>query len=84
MTYHLNVVNIKSSGCVNTICATLNNIDGVDRTIVNVTNGVVIVDAINGMHDTLASTLFYLGYPEAKRSRQTSTFSVIEESLLTV
>ncbi len=81
MNYHLNVMNIKSDGCVNTICSTLDALDGVHETVVNITNGTVIVDANRGLHDVLSTTLLDLGYPQVVESKIQNTFSTRAKSI---
>ena len=82
MNYCLKVVNIKSDGCVNTIRTTLNDLDGVHKTEVNMTNGAVFVDANHGLLDVLSSTLYDLGYPAISRSRGNNNISTIARSII--
>ena len=82
MNYQLNVANIKSNGCANTICSTLDDLDGVNTTVVNITNGAVFVDAIHGLREKLSSTLLDLGYPETFESNIYNTFSTKAKSLV--
>ena len=81
MIYQFNVANIRSDCCAYTICAPFGNFDGVNETDVNITNGAVFVDAINGIKDTLTAALLHLGYPEAEGSKLTNTLSVIAKSI---
>lgn len=73
MNYKLNVVNIKCDGCATTICSTLDAIDGVNETVVNIANGAVIVNANDGIRNVLSHTLLDLGYPELSESRFKNT-----------
>lgn len=61
MIYHLNVANIKSNGCANTICSKLDKLDGVDGTVVNISNGAVFVEGKLGLRDVLSDALLDLG-----------------------
>ena len=82
MNYQINVANIKSDGCANTIRSTLGEIDGVSDTVVNISNGIVIVDATEGIHDRLALALFKLGYPETMKSRINNSLTTKAKSLI--
>ena len=82
MIHHLNVANIKSNGCANTICSTLDALDGVKGTVVNITNGAVFVEAGNEERDALTNTLYGLGYPEVNTSRISNSFTTIAKSFV--
>ena len=82
MIHHLNVANIKSDGCANTICSTLDALDGVNSTVVNVTNGAVFVEATNEKRGVLTSTLLDLGYPEINTLKINNSFSTIAKSFI--
>ena len=82
MIHHLHVANIKSDGCVNTICSSLDAIDGVEGTVVNITNGAVFVEANREIRDVLTGTLLKLGYPEISTSITNNSFSTIAKSFV--
>ena len=82
MNYHLNVRNIQSDGCANTICSTLDALDGVNQTVVNVTNGAVIVNADEDVREAVGFALLELGYPEIDHSRFHNTFGIKLKSLI--
>lgn len=82
MNYHINVANIKSSGCANTIRATLDSLEGVHETVVNITNGAVLVEANNGIRDVLSTKLLQLGYPEATTSKMRNSFATKAKSFI--
>lgn len=78
----LDVSNIKCHGCATTIRNTLDAIDGVNQTFVNVSNGSVIVDADSDIREALSKTLLRLGYPETNQPRINNTFPTKAKSLL--
>ena len=82
MNSHLNVVNINSSGCVSTICTTLDALDGVNNTLVNMSNGAVIVDTDDNMRELIITTLSELGYPEAFDSKFKNSLSTRAKSFI--
>lgn len=82
MNYKLDVSNIKCYGCANTIRNTLDAIDGVNETFVNVANGSVIVDANSDIRSALSETLLRLGYPESNQPRINNTFPTKAKSFI--
>ena len=82
MNVKLDVSNIKCHGCANTIRNTLDAIDGVNKTFVNVSNGSVIVDADTDIREALSSTLLGLGYPESNQPRINNTFPTKAKSFI--
>lgn len=81
--YHLHVTNIKCGGCANAIRSSLDALDGVHHTIINITNGSVFVDGNRGIRDKIASKLTDLGYPEADDLMHRSDLRTIARSFLT-
>ena len=65
MNYEISVENIKCGGCAGTITKKINIIDGVNGTEVDIEAGIVKVDGIDGLQETLTSNLLKLGYPES-------------------
>ena len=65
MQYEIAVENIKCGGCANSISSKLAALDGVQSVDVDIENGIVKVDAAEGMHDELAASLLKMGYPES-------------------
>ena len=82
MNVKLDVSNIKCYGCANTIRNTLDAIDGVNQTYVNVSNGSVIVDANSDIREALSETLLRLGYPESNQPRINNTFPTKAKSFI--
>ncbi|MDH5710914.1 MAG: heavy-metal-associated domain-containing protein [Gammaproteobacteria bacterium] len=64
MIYEISVENIKCGGCAGTITKKINEIEGVNSTNVEIETGLVKIDAVEGLRDTLVSNLLKLGYPE--------------------
>ena len=64
MNYEISVENIKCGGCASTIVKKINEIDGVNSTDVEIEAGIVKIDAVEGLQQTLTATLLKLGYPE--------------------
>ena len=65
MLYEITVENIKCGGCANSISSKLAALEGVQSVDVDVENGIVRTEAIEGMRDTLAASLLKMGYPES-------------------
>ena len=65
MNYEISVENIKCGGCAGTITKKINIIDGVNGTEVDIEAGIVKVDGVDGLQETLTSKLLKLGYPES-------------------
>ena len=65
MLYEITVENIKCGGCANSICSKLAALEGVQSVDVDVENGIVRTEAIEGMRDTLTASLLKMGYPES-------------------
>jgi len=82
MIYHLNVANIKSNGCVTTICSKLDKLDGVDGTVVNISNGAVFVEGQLGLRDIISASLLDLGYPEMTSVKINHSFTNIAKSFV--
>ena len=64
MNYEISVENIKCGGCAGTIVKKTNEIKGVNSTEVDIENGIVKIDAADGLRETLAAILLKHGYPE--------------------
>lgn len=65
MQYEIKVENIKCGGCVNSISNKLAALEGVQSVDVDIENGIVRTEAIEGMRDTLTASLLKMGYPES-------------------
>ncbi|MDH5388234.1 MAG: heavy-metal-associated domain-containing protein [Gammaproteobacteria bacterium] len=64
MNYEISVENIKCGGCAGTIVKKINAIDGVENTDVEIEAGIVKINAIDGLHESLLACLLKMGYPE--------------------
>jgi len=64
MNYEISVENIKCGGCAGTITKKINAIDGVENTDVEIEAGIVKVNGIDGLNETLLASLLSMGYPE--------------------
>lgn len=64
MNYEISVENIKCGGCAGTIVKKINAIDGIESTDVEIEVGIVKVNGIDGLHETLLASLLKMGYPE--------------------
>jgi len=64
MNYEISVENIKCGGCAGTIVKKINAIDGIESTNVEIEAGIVKVNGIDGLHETLLASLLKMGYPE--------------------
>ncbi|MEJ2422977.1 MAG: heavy-metal-associated domain-containing protein [Candidatus Thiodiazotropha sp.] len=64
MTLSLYIDNIKCGGCANTIRKRLQELDGVTGVTVTVEEGLVEVEADEGLRPQLIATLEHAGYPE--------------------
>lgn len=80
--YHLHVANIKCGGCANAIRSSLDALEGVHHTFINITNGSVIVDGNQGLREKITSKLMDLGYPEADDLMHRSSFRTVARSFL--
>ncbi|MDH5612782.1 MAG: heavy-metal-associated domain-containing protein [Gammaproteobacteria bacterium] len=65
MYYEFSVENIKCGGCAGTIMKKLNAIDGIESTDVEIEAGIVKVNGIDGLQETLLASLLKMGYPES-------------------
>ncbi len=65
MNYEISVENIKCGGCAGTIIKKVNAIDGVDSTHVEIEAGMVKVEGLDGLQETLTLILLKMGYPES-------------------
>jgi copper chaperone len=65
MNYAIKVENIKCGGCAGTITKKINAIDGVEKTEVDIEAGIVTVDGIDVLQETLTAALLKMGYPES-------------------
>ena len=65
MNYVLKIENIKCGGCAGTITKKINAIDGVKKIEVDIEAGIVTVDGIDGLQETLTAALLKMGYPES-------------------
>ena len=65
MKYDIQVENIRCGGCASTIGKRLGALDGVEQVDVDIENGIVRIEAGEGMRDALAAELLGLGYPES-------------------
>lgn len=64
MQYTFQVENIKCGGCANSIKAGIKSIDGVSEVKVDKDLGTIVVDAVEGIREKIASKLLGMGYPE--------------------
>lgn len=69
MKYEITVENIRCGGCAGTITKKINTINGIDNTEVDINAGMVKVTGVEGLLETLISTLLKLGYPETGTSK---------------
>jgi len=65
MAYQINVENIKCGGCATTIRSRLEAMDSVDKIDVDITEGIVTVEATEDTREAVTARLLKLGYPES-------------------
>ena len=68
MTYQISVENIKCGGCASTIRSKLEAMAGVAKVDVDISAGIVNVDASEDTRQAVADRLLRLGYPESGTS----------------
>ena len=65
MTYQINVENIKCGGCASTIRSKLEAMAGIDKIEVDISEGIVSVEAVEDTREAVTAKLLKLGYPES-------------------
>ena len=65
MSYQINVENIKCGGCASTIRSKLEAMEGIDKIEVDISEGIVSVEAVEDTREAVTAKLLKLGYPES-------------------